>query len=158
MQYIFDADWVINALAGKRNTPRRLAQNCHHRRYHRAARTRFLWHLRHPARQRPGADHHLIEEAGPRILAERNGASDTATEEPLRRSLRPALPALLGDVISEQTLWECTTCRACMQECPVFIEHVPKIVDMRRSLVMMESRFPPKLNDMFRGLNDAFTC
>jgi Fe-S oxidoreductase len=65
--------------------------------------------------------------------------------------LRP----LLGSVISEQSLWECTTCRACMQECPVFIEHVPKIVDMRRALVMMESRFPPELNDPFRGLELA---
>jgi len=95
--------------------------------------------------------HYMIEEAGPRILAERNGGS-AATEEVVREQpLRP----LLGDVISEQALWECTTCRACMQECPVFIEHVPKIVDMRRSLVMMESRFPPELNDMFRGLEMA---
>ena len=87
--------------------------------------------------------HYLIEEAGPRALAERSGTANGAAAP-----LRP----LLGDVISEQALWECTTCRACMQECPVFIEHVPKIVDMRRSLVMMESRFPPELNDLFRGL------
>ena len=92
--------------------------------------------------------HYLIEEAGPRLTARNNGSS-------LNESDGPPLRPLLGDVISEQALWECTTCRACMQECPVFIEHVPKIVDMRRSLVMMESRFPPELNDMFRGLEMA---
>lgn len=94
--------------------------------------------------------HYLIDEAGARLTAGREGGNGS-TEGGSAGELRP----LLGDVISEQALWECTTCRACMQECPVFIEHVPKIVDMRRSLVMMESRFPPELNDMFRGLEMA---
>ena len=52
----------------------------------------------------------------------------------------------------EETLWSCTTCRACMEACPVFIEHVPKITDMRRYLVMQESRFPPELARLFRNL------
>jgi Fe-S oxidoreductase/nitrate reductase gamma subunit len=43
--------------------------------------------------------------------------------------------ALIGDVISADELWACTTCRACMQVCPAFIEHVPAIVDMRRYMV-----------------------
>jgi Fe-S oxidoreductase len=43
--------------------------------------------------------------------------------------------SLAGGVISEETLWACTTCGACQQECPVFIEHVPKIVGMRSALV-----------------------
>ena len=43
--------------------------------------------------------------------------------------------ALHGDVIAANELWACTTCRACMQVCPAFIEHVPAIVDMRRYLV-----------------------
>jgi len=94
--------------------------------------------------------HHLINEAGPAMLAKGNAGSESGNGA-AGSELRP----LLGGVISEQALWECTTCRACMQECPVFIEHVPKIVDMRRSLVMMESRFPPELNDMFRGLEMA---
>lgn len=42
---------------------------------------------------------------------------------------------LLGAAIREDTLWACTTCRACMQVCPIHIEHVPKIVEMRRQLV-----------------------
>lgn len=48
---------------------------------------------------------------------------------------------LIGDYVSPDALWACTTCGACMQECPVNIEHVPAIVGMRRSMVMMESQF-----------------
>jgi len=59
---------------------------------------------------------------------------------------------LIGKVIQEETLWSCTTCMACMQECPVFIEHVPKIIDMRRSLVMEESRFPETMQRALRSL------
>lgn len=59
---------------------------------------------------------------------------------------------LVGGWIMDETLWSCTTCRACMEACPVFIEHVPKITDMRRYLVMQESRFPNELNRLFRNL------
>jgi Fe-S oxidoreductase/nitrate reductase gamma subunit len=59
---------------------------------------------------------------------------------------------LIGKVISEEVLWSCTTCMACMQECPVFIEHVPKIVDMRRHLVMEEGRFPDTMQRAIRSL------
>lgn len=47
----------------------------------------------------------------------------------------PSAGPLIGGVISEETLWACTTCRACMEECPVEIEHLPKIFDMRRTLI-----------------------
>ncbi|HYK91418.1 MAG TPA: (Fe-S)-binding protein, partial [Acidobacteriota bacterium] len=43
---------------------------------------------------------------------------------------------LLGNFVTEEELWACTTCRACMEECPVMIEHVPAIMDMRRYLVL----------------------
>jgi Fe-S oxidoreductase len=59
---------------------------------------------------------------------------------------------LVGGWLMDETLWSCTTCRACMEACPVFIEHVPKITDMRRYLVMQESRFPPELARLFRNL------
>jgi Fe-S oxidoreductase len=108
--------------------------------------------------------HYVIDEAGPALLSEQGGlrrpgpfrSDDPRTSVPAPRPTPTSQPRpLLGNVISEQALWECTTCRACMQECPVLIEHVPKIVDMRRALVMMESRFPPELNDPFRGLELA---
>lgn len=56
------------------------------------------------------------------------------------RSVSPV--AMVGDVIHDETLWACRTCGACVQECPVMIEHVPTIVDMRRYLVMDEARVP----------------
>jgi Fe-S oxidoreductase len=44
--------------------------------------------------------------------------------------------------VDEEAIWSCTTCRACMEACPVFIEHIDSIVDMRRYLVMEEARLP----------------
>ncbi|HET7876177.1 MAG TPA: (Fe-S)-binding protein [Methylomirabilota bacterium] len=51
------------------------------------------------------------------------------------RQARPADPTITGTVIRAETLWACTTCRACVEACPVGIEHVPLIVQMRRALV-----------------------
>ncbi len=59
---------------------------------------------------------------------------------------------LVGGAISTEALWACTTCRACMEICPVAIEHVPKIVDMRRHLVMEESAFPPEVTSLFNNI------
>jgi len=57
------------------------------------------------------------------------------------QELRPDLP-LVGGIVHEETLWACVTCGACMEACPVFIEHVPTIIDMRRHLVMDRSEIP----------------
>ncbi len=53
--------------------------------------------------------------------------------------------------ISRDAIWACTTCGACMQKCPVFIEHVPKMVEMRRHLVMEKSEFPEELTAFFEN-------
>lgn len=53
---------------------------------------------------------------------------------------------------SESALWNCTSCGACMENCPVFIEHLPKIVKMRRHLVQMESKFPEELLNLFENM------
>ena len=64
---------------------------------------------------------------------------------------------MVGGIISNDALWACTTCMACMEICPVAIEHVPKIVDMRRHLVMEEADFPEEtvsvLNNIERNGN-----
>ncbi len=60
--------------------------------------------------------------------------------------------ALVGGAISTDALWACTTCSACMEICPVSIEHVPKIVDMRRHLVMEESEFPTEVTSLFNNI------
>lgn len=54
-----------------------------------------------------------------------------------------------GVRVSEDALWACTTCRACVYECPVLIEHVDSIVDMRRDLVLMEASAPTQLQNTF---------
>jgi Fe-S oxidoreductase/nitrate reductase gamma subunit len=61
-------------------------------------------------------------------------------------------PLLIGKIIREEELWACTTCRNCMEHCPVYVEHVDKIIDMRRYQVLMESKFPEELMEAFRGL------
>jgi len=59
---------------------------------------------------------------------------------------------LLDRYISETELWQCTTCRACVQECPVGIEHLDTIIDLRRNLVLMESRFPTEVQPVFESM------
>ena len=59
-----------------------------------------------------------------------------------------------GAVIDPDVLWSCVTCGACVQQCPVDIEHVDHIVDMRRYQVLVESNFPPELNQLFKGMEN----
>ncbi|MBM3139704.1 MAG: (Fe-S)-binding protein [Chloroflexi bacterium] len=66
---------------------------------------------------------------------------------------RAASPlTMVGEVIRDETLWACRTCYACVQECPVMIEHVPTIVDMRRFLVMDEARIPATAQQALENL------
>jgi Fe-S oxidoreductase/nitrate reductase gamma subunit len=73
---------------------------------------------------------------------------------PGRFSIKPAesRKEMLGGVITDEALWDCTTCRACMQACPVYIEHVDTIVDMRRNLAMEKSRFPETVQEALKSL------
>ena len=59
-----------------------------------------------------------------------------------------------GAVIDPDVLWSCTSCGACVQQCPVDIEHVDHIMDMRRYQVLVESNFPAELNQLFKGLEN----
>ncbi len=62
---------------------------------------------------------------------------------------------LIGDgdaSISEAAIWDCTTCGACLQSCPVFIEQMPKLIPLRRYLVEMKSRFPEELLNLFENM------
>lgn len=61
---------------------------------------------------------------------------------------------LIRDYIKEEELWACTTCMACAQECPLNIDHPTFIVDMRRFLVMEESKAPSELNAMFSNMEN----
>ncbi len=63
-----------------------------------------------------------------------------------------ALPTIIGNVLSEDEIWDCTTCGRCETACPVFIENIPRIIDMRRKLVMVEANFPSELQQAFTGM------
>ena len=76
---------------------------------------------------------------------------------PLDDRLAPATMAipLVPGAISEEAVWDCVTCGACVEACPVLIEHVDKIVGIRRNLVLEESRFPAELTPAFRAMESA---
>ncbi|WP_435747279.1 (Fe-S)-binding protein [Nocardioides sp. SYSU DS0663] len=96
--------------------------------------------------------------------------SETATallekDETLAREAERPLVGDTGDdwfympdsgaaVIDSEVLWNCTSCGACVQQCPVDIEHVDHIIDMRRYQVLVESNFPAELNGLFKGLEN----
>jgi Fe-S oxidoreductase len=68
---------------------------------------------------------------------------------------RPLVGTLAqGGVIDPDVLWSCTTCGACVEQCPVDIEHVDHIVDMRRHQVLIESEFPSELGVLFKNLEN----
>jgi Fe-S oxidoreductase len=62
------------------------------------------------------------------------------------------LQPLVPDAVTDEVVWDCVTCGACVRECPVDIEHVDTIVDLRRNLVMAESRFPSEAGALLRGV------
>ncbi|MEN8154702.1 MAG: (Fe-S)-binding protein [Acidobacteriota bacterium] len=63
-----------------------------------------------------------------------------------------SLKPLMDRVFSDEEIWSCTTCGACMEVCPVLNEHIPKIIGLRQSRVLMEAKFPPEFNHFFRNL------
>jgi Fe-S oxidoreductase len=72
-----------------------------------------------------------------------------------RGAKAPKLPPLVPTAVSDNVVWDCVTCGACVRECPVGIEHIDHIVDLRRNLVMVESRFPDEAATMLRDIDRA---
>src|SRR5256884_7551653 len=62
-----------------------------------------------------------------------------------------ATTAIVPNAVSDDIVWDCVTCGACVRECPVGIEHIDHVIDLRRNLVMVESRFPEEAGTMLRG-------
>ncbi|MBI4595388.1 MAG: 4Fe-4S dicluster domain-containing protein [Candidatus Tectomicrobia bacterium] len=65
---------------------------------------------------------------------------------------RTPVRSLIGESVTEDEIWSCTTCRACQEECPVFVEHIPKTIELRRNLVLMESNFPAEAQVAFKNM------
>ncbi len=93
--------------------------------------------------------HHLREhlQKKGKVLLSQDGKEET---EPVNPEGEPG-KALVGEVCQHDELWSCTTCGNCMENCPVFIEHIHKYVDMRRYLVLMESSFPAEVQNVMRN-------
>jgi Fe-S oxidoreductase len=84
------------------------------------------------------------------MKAKESGEECTPTEEEQKIIDKK----FVGEYESIEALWQCTSCGACMQECPITIEHVPVIIGMRRNLVMMEADFPQELQPAFANLEN----
>jgi Fe-S oxidoreductase len=91
---------------------------------------------------------HLLE-AGPGLLAAKAEAS---SEKPAEAQPQTQLKTMIGDVVTEEEIWACTTCGACQEVCPVSIEHIRKIIDLRRNLVMAQSKMPESAQLMLRNM------
>jgi Fe-S oxidoreductase len=90
----------------------------------------------------------------PYLLAAGDG-EPAAEGEPPAEAERPLVgTAERGGVIDPDVLWSCTTCGACVEQCPVDIEHVDHVVDLRRHQVLVESAFPSELGGLFRNLEN----
>ncbi|MFN8877791.1 MAG: (Fe-S)-binding protein [Gemmatimonadota bacterium] len=98
----------------------------------------------------------LLEKAPllvPGADAARRGAAEQAAAGTVADAAAKVLgKKLLDDYISEEELWACTSCRACVYECPVSIDQLEVINELRRNLVLTESRFPEELMPAFEGL------
>ena len=82
-----------------------------------------------------------------RELLDANKKGDDAYKETVAQ-----LPPLNPDVVEDEVIWDCTTCGACVQACPINIEHIDAIIDMRRNRVMGESRFPREMQSALQNL------
>jgi len=86
----------------------------------------------------------------PRLIMKHLKAAvhDAALPEEQRR----ALIGTENAIVTPDELWSCTTCGACMEACPLYIEHIPSIVGMRRYLTLTEGAFPEELGNTFKSL------
>ena len=89
---------------------------------------------------------HNLEEVGP-ALKETAASGSPQLQELIDRPLA-------GGIIDQEDLWACTTCGACVQVCPVFDEHVVKIVGMRRHLVLTQGEMPLEAQTTFRNVEN----
>jgi Fe-S oxidoreductase len=99
---------------------------------------------------------YLLAGGGRTLTGEERGTPEQLARVP-GSALAEAQRPLVGDaeaagIIDPDALWACTTCGACVEQCPVDIEHVDHIVDIRRHQVMIESNFPPEAGAMLRNL------
>jgi len=82
-------------------------------------------------------------------------ASEDALQLARGRATEALSLPLMDNAIPEEAVWQCTTCGWCVEGCPVLIEHVDTIVEIRRNAVLEEAKFPKELNAAFRNMENA---
>ena len=103
------------------------------------------------------APYMLADEGKREALLEGNDTLTKEAERPLVGDTGDDwfyMPENGSGVIDPDVLWSCVTCGACVEQCPVDIEHVDHIIDMRRYATLVESNFPAELNGLFKGLEN----
>jgi len=96
-----------------------------------------------------------LDEKAPYLIANKNQpevVEEMAMTEAAEEFVSPMDKSLLYDVVTTEVIWDCTNCRACMEHCPMFIEHIPKIVEMRRNLVMWQGDMPSEAQMAFTNM------
>jgi Fe-S oxidoreductase/nitrate reductase gamma subunit len=93
-----------------------------------------------------------LDKVGPDFLMKFNPGMDRVHEGLGRTAKNLETSSFLGEIIKDEAIWSCTTCQSCMEQCPVKVEHVPKIVDMRRYLVLVETSFSQDVQLIFRNI------
>jgi Fe-S oxidoreductase len=101
---------------------------------------------------------HLLDKA-PTLLAAQAASAKAAadgTETPLAEETagESRFPDMITEVATEDVIWGCTTCGWCEEGCPVGIEHIQRIVDMRRHQTLMEAKFPQQATTAFKGIEN----
>ncbi|MBW2445924.1 MAG: 4Fe-4S dicluster domain-containing protein [Deltaproteobacteria bacterium] len=95
-----------------------------------------------------------LHETGPALLKAPSGSND----EPLPTDTRPLVGATSEEptlpAVLEEEIWGCRTCGACEAECPVAVEHIPTIIDLRRNLVMTEARMGEETQQFLKNIED----
>jgi Fe-S oxidoreductase len=91
----------------------------------------------------------------PYLLADSDEAREQLPDAVKTEAQRPLVgDSAAGGVIDPDVLWSCTNCGACVEECPVDIEHIDHITDLRRHQVLIESAFPPEASSMLKNLEN----
>lgn len=96
---------------------------------------------------------HLDDKAPYLLDIKRNGApAEEMAMTDAAESVNPMEQSLLYDIVTTEVIWDCTNCRACMEHCPMYIEHIPKITEMRRNLVMWQGDMPGEAQAAFTNM------
>ncbi|MBX3170141.1 MAG: (Fe-S)-binding protein [Candidatus Eremiobacteraeota bacterium] len=102
----------------------------------------------------------ITEQLRDELVENKGGEFVIKTAEAKAKGETPEVPEIILQdrlsAVSEEALFSCTTCRACEEACPVFIEYVQEIVDMRRYLVQVEGRFPKEVERSFKNMENNY--